>query len=359
MLPGVRVRGLASAGWRQAVPPGIDDWESRYAIRPVVIDPQVAAEHRGYCYHGAGWTGLGPTSGRRGPVSRVWAIAGAADWRETLCRAPYRPVGTLAGGYDGTEALDWAGREYGRSHHPDGRVCARLVERGRVGFRHLGEDLPVIFPEQNEQVAARRRLSNPGVTMDPVLEPPLEATVDRCRPEAVIRAVQDPTTVKDSGLSTTAGLDELGGGGKGSSGLLAVTPAGRPLGGFTMEATCRQAPGADSRRWIAGLQRAREGAAAGPGTRGVSVCDREGDCWERLSAAAANGDALLVCLWEHLAEGAPVTVTERVIPAAGGPRARAGRPVRLAIRVEAVQLVPTMGASVWPSMPSPPVGSRT
>ncbi len=47
-------------------------------------------------------------------------------------------------------------------------------------------------------------------------------------------------------------------------------------------------------RWIDGLRRARERAAACPDTRVVSVCDREGDFWELLSGADLHGDALPV-----------------------------------------------------------------
>ncbi len=47
--------------------------------------------------------------------------------------------------------------------------------------------------------------------MDHILEPHFEATVDRCRPEPVIGAVQDTPTANDTGLTTTEGLDELRG----------------------------------------------------------------------------------------------------------------------------------------------------
>ncbi len=88
MLPRVRVPGGASAGWRQAVSRGIDDGTARSPIRPVRRDDQVAADPSGYRDHGADWTRLGLTSGRRGAVGPGWAIAGADDGRETRCRVP-------------------------------------------------------------------------------------------------------------------------------------------------------------------------------------------------------------------------------------------------------------------------------
>ncbi len=137
-----------------------------------------------------------------------------------------------------------------------------------------------------------------------------------------------------------------------------MTPEGRPLGLFTMDAAFRQEPGEDSRRRVAGLERARELATACPDTRVVSVCDREGDFRELLAHAVDTGAALLVrasrsarqrvrtpngneeCLWEHVAARRPVAVTELTIPAAAGPCARKKRVVHLEIRTAQVEVAP-------------------
>ena len=73
-----------------------------------------------------------------------------------------------------------------------------------------------------------------------------------------------------------------------------VTLEGRPLGLFTMNATFRDSPGADSRRWVDGIDQAEELAKACPGTSVVSVCDHEGDFRELLAHAASCAAALLV-----------------------------------------------------------------
>ncbi|MDE2914918.1 MAG: hypothetical protein OXL68_18600 [Paracoccaceae bacterium] len=117
-----------------------------------------------------------------------------------------------------------------------------------------------------------------------VLEPHFEATADRCRAEPVVLAIQDTTALNCSGLEATKGLDGIGGAGKGSVGILAhaglaVTSEGRPLGLFAMDAAFREDPEEDSRRWVEGLGRERELAAACP-DRVVSVYDREGDSWD-------------------------------------------------------------------------------
>ena len=214
LLPGVRVHALASQILRMATQRVADDWESRYSVRPVAAYTHVGAEHSGYCYCRAGWTVVGRTSGRRGGAGTVRATALEDGWREALRHVERRPVGALAGAFDGADA-DWAEREYGRTRHTDGRVRDRILRMGRAWLKSMGGDLPVIFPEKAEQKAAYRLLSNPRISMQHILEPHCEATADRCRGEAVVLAMQDTTALNYTGLEATEGLADLGGGGKG------------------------------------------------------------------------------------------------------------------------------------------------
>ncbi len=290
--------GFGSAAWRLAAARVADDWEARYLVRPVAADTHVGPEHSGYCYHRAGWTVAGRGSGRRGAVGTVRVRALEDGWRAVLRHVERRPVGALAGAYDGMD-IDWAARESGRSGHTDGRIRRRIVDMGRAWLENMGEELPVIFPVAAAKTAAYRLLSNPGVSMDHILEPHVAATADRCRGAPVVLAIQDTTTLNYTRLEATEGLAELGGGGRGSVGILAhaglaVTAEGRPLGLFAMNADFRDAPEEDSARWVDGLDRARELAAACPDTRVISVCDREGDFWALLARAATHGDAILV-----------------------------------------------------------------
>ena len=98
---------------------------------------------------------------------------------------------------------EWAERAYACSSYSDGRIRRRLVRMGQAWLERPGEPLPVIFPGQAEQKAAYRLLSNARVSEAHILEPHYEATVERCRRQPLILALQDTTTLNYGGLSST------------------------------------------------------------------------------------------------------------------------------------------------------------
>ncbi len=263
-LPGVRVHGLASGILRMAADTVADDREARYSVRPVASYTHVGPAHSGYRYHCAGRAAAGRAGGRGNGASTVRAPALEDGWWKALGETVRRPVGALAGAYDGTDP-DWAERAYGRTGHTDGRVRRRIVVTGRSWLKNMGEDLPAIFPTKAEQRAAYRLLSNPRISMEHVLEPHFEATADRCRAEPVVLAIQDTTALDYTGLEATAGLDGTGGGGKGSVGILAhaglaATPQGlqksRPVSVIRMACMAghagRSPPLRSADAWLAG-----------------------------------------------------------------------------------------------------------
>ncbi len=369
LLPGVRVHGLASRALRVAAQRVAGDWHARYSAQPVAVYTHIAAEYSGYSYHRAGWICAGQTAGRRGDVGKVWVLPLGDGWREILCREERHPIGTLAGLYDGLPDMDWAEREYGRSRHTDGRVRDRIIRMGRTWIKATGQDLPVIFPGSAEQKAAFRLLSNPEVRMEHILEPHFEATADRCRRESVILAVQGTTVLNGGGPRNTDAPDAPSGGDGENADILvhvglAVTPEGRPLGMFTMDATFRKDRGLakitdkESQHRVEGLDRARQLAEACSDTRVISVCDCEGDFRELLASALSRQDALLLrpsrsawqrvrmpsgneeCLWDHMATHRPTALLDFAIPDAGGPCVHSERIARLEIRTTGIRLLP-------------------
>ncbi len=428
LLPGVRVARLASHVLARSTARLAADWKAAHGTRPQAVYTYVGPEHRGTCYRAAGWSRCAePTSGRP-PGGRattpkaVWIRPLAEGWREVLSRERGTVLGTTSEPWRPGNA-DWADIEYGRGSHPDGRVRQRVLAMGRAWENAPGASLPVIFPSAAAQKAAYRLLSSARVTMEHILDPHAEATVERCRQERVVLALQDTTTLNYNGHCKTKGLVNLGGGGSGTRGILAhftlaVTEGRRPLGVIDLNATQREGTEAPDRdateregteapdrdateregtaapdrdateregtaapdrdateregtaapdrdavkpesvRWLQGLERARQLAAACPDTRVVTVCDREGDIWEMFVQARAGGVGLLVRsdrgrqrrvvrsdgsvadLWEAMAEQ-PVLGTKTVhLAACGGPRQRLKRTVILELRAAAVHLVP-------------------
>lgn len=335
-----------------------DDWQARYRIRPVLAYT-FTEPGQGWSYRAVRWRCCPePTSGRRSGCRRaVWIKPLSPGWRGQLCHLPRRALGGSAPLSD--RMVDWAEREYARCSYPDGRIRDRIALMGGCWTRRLGRPLPAIFPGEAEQKAAYRVLSNPRIHMQHVLETHYEATVERCRSQALILAIQDTTTINCDGLEATGNPDSPGGGGRGTRGLLvhagmAVNDHGHPLGLFTMDGEFRRREEKDSARWMEGMERTRELAAACPDSRVVAVCDREGDFRALIEDVHERGGGLLirasrsarrrvrtdqgdVDLWEHV-ENAPVLDTQTIrIPACGGSRARKAR---LTVRAAMVDLVP-------------------
>lgn len=65
ILPWVRVPGLASKILAQSARQMPHDWETRYGLRPLLLETLVdAVRFRGTCYRAANWIHLGQTTGR-------------------------------------------------------------------------------------------------------------------------------------------------------------------------------------------------------------------------------------------------------------------------------------------------------
>jgi hypothetical protein len=77
LLPWVRVRNLASTVLAILARQIVDDWQSAYGFRPLLLETFVDRERfRGTCYRAANWTYLGSTEGR-GRMDRDRSRVGA------------------------------------------------------------------------------------------------------------------------------------------------------------------------------------------------------------------------------------------------------------------------------------------
>jgi len=95
ILPWIQCKNLASRVLALAARRLADDWDSRYAYRPVLLETFVERPRfTGACYKAANWQYLGDTQGRgkldtfrrRGkPIKSVWAYPLTRNFRQQLC----------------------------------------------------------------------------------------------------------------------------------------------------------------------------------------------------------------------------------------------------------------------------------
>ncbi len=98
ILPWVRVRNLASWVLGQLARRVADDWERRYAYRPVLLETFVERDRfRGTCYQAANWIHVGQTQGRGKldrykrydkPIKEIFLYPLATNFREVLAGDP-------------------------------------------------------------------------------------------------------------------------------------------------------------------------------------------------------------------------------------------------------------------------------
>lgn len=95
ILPWVRCRNLASRVLALIIRRLPNDWHTRYAYRPVLLETFVEKPRfTGTCYKAANWQYLGDTRGRgkldrlhrhAEPVKSIWIYPLASDFRQHLC----------------------------------------------------------------------------------------------------------------------------------------------------------------------------------------------------------------------------------------------------------------------------------
>jgi hypothetical protein len=361
------------------------DWEQRYGYPPVLVETFV--EHgrfQGGGYQAANWQAIGLTQGRgrqdrthQGGLARkvLWVYPLRKDARRVLCQVPAvrrlaplpAPAAPVA-----VPAVDWAEEEMGRARLGDRRLVARACTLARAFYARPREALPQACGSLAATKAAYRFCAHPHVTLPALLESHYESTARRVAAEAVVLAVQDTTSLNYSTHPATEQLGPIGsqlaGGPVGIQvhSTLACNVTGSPLGlldvqhwtrdpadfGINHRRKQRAFEEKESVRWRRSLEALERRQAAWPGTRLVSVGDREADIYELFVWATAKSGrpALLVRAEKDrlLAEGQP-TLWAQVLaqPLAGEltvavPR-RHNRPSRVAglsIRWAAVVLQP-------------------
>jgi Transposase DNA-binding/Transposase Tn5 dimerisation domain len=219
-----------------------------------------------------------------------------------------------------TEDLDWVSREFGGADLGDARRDARLVGLARALAERPEVSLPQALEDRAALKAAYRFFDNEDVNARDILAPHIASSVERMRGQPVILAVQDTTYIDYSGHRATEGLGPMNdkdGWGLLCHGTLAFTPEGLPLGVLGLRVWARDPknrrlnatrPGRaiedkESYKWLDSVQALARLREQLPGTRLVSVADREADVYEFFNEAQALGVDLLVrASWDRRVE---------------------------------------------------------
>ena len=284
-----------------------EDFERLHGYRPWLLETFVdEREHTGASWRAANWVRVGETCGR-GRQDRthgasetrkaVYVYETEPAWRERL--ALLAPGGAPLAPGDGLDAGSWAANEFGGAPLGDARLSARLVESAH----HMAQcPMRAITGATNGARAVvkghYRLIDQPAdteVTVEHILAPHRERTVQRMQSQSTVLCVQDGTSLNFTRRGQTQGLGAIGSNQTGAlaRGLhlhttVAVTPEGLPLGvvraGFDAPAPPDpEAKGSKAReekksfRWVEGLRDCAQAAQRLPHTRVVCTMDREAD----------------------------------------------------------------------------------
>lgn len=387
----VRCQNLASKVLSLALARLSLDWESRYGVRPLLVETFVDREHfHGGTFLAANWQRVGQSQGRGrlGPATPqksrkdIYVYPLEARARQHLQVEPPRPVvprplpESAATGAWWEEEL--AGLDLG-----DARLERRAVKILQARAQRPGASFCGSFDDPHQSKRAYALLSHPDPALDfaALLAPHAEATLARMAAAPVVLLPQDTTELDYGGLRQTTGLGPLsyaGTRGLFLHSLLAWQPDGVPLGVLHAHTWARPedadpAAGRDrnqrsidekeSRCWLAALRAAQSAAQRLPHTTLVTLADRGGDLYEfhdLVQAGAPNLHAVVRAqhdrtleshekLWAFMAAQPLGRRTKLAVPR------RAGRPARTAtleVRWAEAAIAPpaTHAKKTWPPL---------
>ncbi|MFI4981413.1 MAG: IS4 family transposase [Nevskiales bacterium] len=304
ILPGVQVKHLASHVLGKLARQLPRDWRSRYAITPWLMETCVEVARSGTAYRAANWMEVGLTAGRgrqdttgkrKLGEKRVFLYPLSARTLNRLCpRRTIPPAG-------------WVRREFGGAKLGDSRLAGRLLHLAGAFYAQPQANIPQACGSAGAAKAAYRFFDNKRVTMDALLEPHHQATIDRIRRESLVLVAQDTSSLNYTGRPDMKGIGPISNSVKGPQGIemhsaLAFRPDGLPLGILDIECWHRKAEDFGKRKqcnakpieqkesfkWLRALRPIGDAAKACPATRIVTLADRESDIYEYMLEASTR-----------------------------------------------------------------------
>jgi len=303
----VRCANLVSKVLGLALADLADDWQDRYAVRPVLVETFVdRSQFTGHCFLAANWRRVGTSQGRGrlGPETPsktpkdIWLFPLHAQARQRLQVEPPRSV-TPRPLLESLNQTNWWTQELASLDLGDQRLDRRAQAILAARAQRPSATFYGSFEDRYQSKAAYAFIAHPSaqISLDHLLEPHAEATVARLAAEPVVLLPQDTTSLNYSGLRQTTGLGDInhnGSRGLFLHGLLAWRPDGVPLG--VLHGHCwarpedqpkdprgRNAKSIDEKEslcWMAALGKAATLARRVPHTTLITLADRGGDLYE-------------------------------------------------------------------------------
>jgi hypothetical protein len=305
ILPTVRVKHLGSHVLGQLTRRIAGDWQQRYGTAPWLMETYVEATRSGTVYRAANWIEVGMTTGR-GRQDRA-GKGGLPEKRVFLYPLSPRTLKRLCG-QRAVPLPGWVRREFAGVKLGDRRLEARLLGLAGAFFAQPQANIPQACGSPAAVKAAYRFFDHDRVTMDALLEPHHQATIDRMRRESVVLVAQDTSSLRYTMHAEMQGIGPISSRVDGPQGLmvhsaLAFRPDGLPLGLLDIECWARDPSefgkkkqrhskpieAKESFKWIRALTPIGSAAAHCPSTRVVTLADRESDIFEYLVEARTRG----------------------------------------------------------------------
>jgi hypothetical protein len=310
ILPSVRVKHLASHVLGRLARQIASDWQARYGVVPWLMETYVEAARSGTAYRAANWIEVGMTTGRgRQNTTGKAELAAKRVFLYPLSRATLKRLCPQRA----TAPPSWVHREFGGAKLGDRRLQARLMQLATAFFAKPQANIPEACGSLAAAKAAYRFFDHEQVSMDALLEPHHNATIERMRRESVVLVAQDTSSLCYTPHPGMQGVGPISNRVDGPQGLmvhsaLAFRPDGLPLGILDIECWAREPAEfgkkhacdtkpieqKESYKWLRALAPIAAAAAQCPNSRVVTLADREADIYEYMLDAHSRGLGVVV-----------------------------------------------------------------
>jgi hypothetical protein len=357
ILPSIHVANLASHILSLASKQVVLDWQNKYQVIPLAIETFIdVKQFPGTCYKAANWQRVGKSSGRRDNNCKdIYIRLLSPDAITQLCK---KPKTILCEKERPADSSQWVEEEFGTVRFHDERLIKRLYTIADDFYNRPQSNIAEACQSVAKSTAAYRFLSNSKVSMDVLLTPHLEMTIERIKKHPVVLVPQDTTTLDYSTHPSTIDLGPTSHISDKSIGLMlhdsvAFTPQGTPLGVVDAQCWARdpddkgkskrrsQEPieNKESAKWLRAFDKVSEIQSFCPETMLISVGDRESDLYDLFVKATQdpNGAKILVrsertrnrkllqseeYLWDFMAEQEIPGFLDIHLPKRGNSKAR-------------------------------------